>query len=135
VSCSGWTRRIRFRRGIRAPARPGRPGCSSSARRQVDKLVGELQTAQTQPAGKPDAGEKIDPDWESRYGHAVAMCRYAVMSGPAPSVEPETWAGVPPQLRSEYQTDPDELRAAAMRERLARMNADDRPPVRRTERV
>jgi hypothetical protein len=51
-------------------------------------LVEQLRAAPLQPIEKPDGGEKIDPAWESRYGHFTAMARYAVMSKPSASVEP-----------------------------------------------
>jgi hypothetical protein len=47
------------------------------------ELVDQLRSAPLQPIDKRDGGEIIDPKWESRYGHAVAMCRYAVMTRPA----------------------------------------------------
>ena len=53
-------------------------------------LVEELRAAPLQPIGKRAGGEIIDPEWESRYGHAVAMCRYACLTQPSPSKEPET---------------------------------------------
>lgn len=52
-------------------------------------LIEELQSAPLQPMDKRDGGEMIDPAWESRHGHAVAMARYAVMTRPAPSREAE----------------------------------------------
>lgn len=52
------------------------------------ELVSELRSAPLQPTDKRDGGEIINPDWESRHGHAVAMCRYAVMTRPAPSQVP-----------------------------------------------
>jgi hypothetical protein len=45
--------------------------------------------APLRPGDKLNAGEIIDPEWEGPHGHAVAMARYAVMSKPAASVEPE----------------------------------------------
>lgn len=51
-------------------------------------LVDELRAAPLQPIDKKDGGEKIDPEWESRHGHAVAMARYAVMSRPEASTAP-----------------------------------------------
>ena len=56
---------------------------------EFEQVVDELTAAPLQPIGKRDAGEIVDPEWESRYGHAVAMCRYAAMTLPAPSKEPE----------------------------------------------
>lgn len=52
------------------------------------QLIEELQSAPLQPIDKADGGEKIDPEWESDNGHAVAMARYAVMTRPSPSKEP-----------------------------------------------
>lgn len=52
-------------------------------------LMKAFQDAPLQPLDKPDGGEKIDPEWESRHGHFTAMARYAVMSRPGPSKEPE----------------------------------------------
>lgn len=57
-------------------------------RTRCERLVEELQNAPLQPQDKADGLEKVDPTWESRYGHASAMCRYAVMTRPDPSVEP-----------------------------------------------
>jgi PBSX family phage terminase large subunit len=54
------------------------------------KLVSELREAPLQPLEKRDGGEIVDPEWESRQGHAVAMCRYAVMTRPEASVLPIT---------------------------------------------
>lgn len=51
-------------------------------------LVKALTTAPVQPIDKPDAGEKINPDWEAKHGHFTAMARYAVMSKPEPSKLP-----------------------------------------------
>lgn len=53
------------------------------------RLVDELRAAPLQPIDKPGAGEKVDPAWESVYGHACAMARYAVMTRPDPSVRPK----------------------------------------------
>ena len=39
-------------------------------------------------SGKEGAGEIVDPQWESRDGHAVAAARYGAMSRPSPSEEP-----------------------------------------------
>jgi hypothetical protein len=52
-------------------------------------MVDELRGAPLQPIEKRDGLEIIDPVWESRHGHAVAMCRYAAMTRPKPSQEPE----------------------------------------------
>jgi hypothetical protein len=59
------------------------------ARGACDRLIAELRAAPFQPLNKRDGGEIVDPEWESRHGHAAAMCRYAVMTRPAPSKEPE----------------------------------------------
>jgi hypothetical protein len=66
-------------------------------------LVEELRAAVLQPIEKRLAGEIIDPEWESQYGHSVAMARYAALTQPAPSQEPV----------AEPET-PDEMRAAAL---------------------
>lgn len=57
--------------------------------RGCPELAEQLKTAPLQPIEKRNAGEMIDPAWESRYGHAVAAARYGVMSRPDPSEEPE----------------------------------------------
>jgi PBSX family phage terminase large subunit len=36
-----------------------------------------------------DAGEAVDPKWESAHGHAIAAARYGAMSRPSPSEQPE----------------------------------------------
>jgi hypothetical protein len=51
-------------------------------------LVDELRAAPLQPLDQRDGGEIVDPKWEGKHGHAVAMARYAVMSKPEPSDEP-----------------------------------------------
>lgn len=48
-----------------------------------------MRSAPLQPVDKADAGEKVDPVWEGRHGHFCAMARYAVMSRPRASEEPE----------------------------------------------
>jgi hypothetical protein len=58
-------------------------------RRSCERLLEELAAAPLRPGDKLNAGEIIDPEWEGPHGHAVAMARYAVMSKPAASVEPE----------------------------------------------
>jgi hypothetical protein len=57
--------------------------------RRCTELVEQLRSAPLQPIDKADAGEKVDPIWEGRYGHFCAMARYAVMSRPSASEEPE----------------------------------------------
>jgi hypothetical protein len=71
-------------------------------------LVEQLGTAPLQPIDKADGGEKIDPAWESRYGHATAAARYGVMARPEPSTEP------PPVI--------DDPREAAARRMLEKAN-------------
>jgi hypothetical protein len=51
-------------------------------------LVDELNAAPLQPMDKRDGGEIVDPEWESRHGHAAAMMRYAAMTRPRPSERP-----------------------------------------------
>ena len=53
-----------------------------------DPVVEELRAAPLQPIDKRDGGEMVDPKWESRVGHCVAMCRYSLMTRPAPSERP-----------------------------------------------
>jgi hypothetical protein len=91
-------------------------------RARCERLVDELRSARLQPLDKPDGGEKIDPEWESRHGHAVAMCRYAVMTRPAPSVEPRDERAemlAPP-------ADPNELRREALAKREAALDQPHR---------
>ena len=57
-------------------------------RPRMGELLEELEAAPLQPIDKRDAGEIVDPEWESQYGHAVAMTRYALMTRPAPSPRP-----------------------------------------------
>jgi hypothetical protein len=70
--------------------RAGEPGAPRLffVRDATDPIVDELEAAPLQPLDKKDGGEKIDPDWESKHGHAVAMSRYAVMSKPDTSKAP-----------------------------------------------
>lgn len=84
---------------------------------QVADLVKELKRAPLQPLNKPDGREKVDPEWESKNGHAAAMCRYAVMTRPAPSVPP------PKTLREQLlEPTPDvDLRREALRKHLERV--------------
>ncbi len=56
--------------------------------RRCPQLVEQLRSAPLQPIEKADGGEKIDPEFEGRYAHAVAMARYAVMARLGASVEP-----------------------------------------------
>lgn len=51
-------------------------------------LVDELRAAPLQPLDQRDGGEIVDPKWEGKHGHAVAMARYATMSKPDASEEP-----------------------------------------------
>jgi hypothetical protein len=88
-----------------------------------------------QPTDKRDGGEIVDPAWESRHGHAAAMCRYAVMTRPAPSKEPPPWEGVPPWLRDAYLQGSDEMRADAIQAWREKQHRSHGKPYRRTERV
>ena len=56
--------------------------------RACQDLVDELRAAPLQPSDLRDGGEIVDPKWEGKSGHAVAMARYAVMSKPDASDEP-----------------------------------------------
>jgi hypothetical protein len=85
------------------------------------RLVEELKSAPLQPIDKRDGGEIVDPTWESQHGHACAMARYAVMTRPSPSTEPDPWAGVPGPLR-DVKIDADELRRELLRKAKARQN-------------
>jgi len=56
------------------------------------ELIEQLRTAPTneQPIGdKTGPGEIVDPQWETRYGHAAAALRYGAMSWQAASEELE----------------------------------------------
>jgi len=99
-------------------------------------LVEQLASAPLQPIGKPDGGEKIDPDWESRYGHACAAARYAVMAKPAPSSEPDAWVNVPAHLREQW-LDADAMSAELRREALDQAHQRSERGVgrRRTQRI
>lgn len=80
-------------------------------------VVEELRAAPLQPTDKPSGGEIVDPQWESRHGHAVAMCRYAVMTRPGPSEEPER----PPQTPEEIR----QVRLDEIRKRRASRHEDE----------
>lgn len=58
---------------------------------RCSELVEQLKAAPILDldSGKREAGEIVDPDWESAYGHAHAALRYGVMSRPDASNEPE----------------------------------------------
>jgi hypothetical protein len=92
----------------------------------TEPLVEELRAAPLQPFDQRDGGEIVDPKWESRHGHAVAMCRYAVMAKPEAST-PESKSGE--ALVREYTPAPaDELRRDALRKHLDKI---ERPAPRR----
>ena len=112
--------------------RAGQPGAPRVffVRGRTDRLVDELKSAPLQPIDKTDGLEKVDPEWESRYGHAVAMCRYALMSRPSPNAEPEPWRSIPEHLRPAWV---DDNTSELQRELLKKYRA--RPRDRRTERV
>ena len=80
-------------------------------------LVEELQSAPLQASDKRDGGEIVDPEWESRHGHAVAMCRYAVMTRPMSSVEPPQYDEI---------VDPDAERRAAIVKHYERREKEQR---------
>lgn len=71
--------------------RAGEPGAPRIFfhRSRCERQIEELRNAPTQPLDKNEGGEKVDPVWESRNGHAAAMTRYAVMTRPDPSKEPD----------------------------------------------
>lgn len=82
----------------------------------TDLLVEELRAAPLQPLDQRDGGEIVDPKWESRHGHAVAMSRYAAMAKPEPS---EPAARTPEELVREYAPLPaDELRRDVLRRHI-----------------
>lgn len=94
--------------------RAGQPGAPRIFfnRRTCFPIVEELRGAVLQPIDRPDAGEKIDPKWESQYGHACAMTRYAVMTRPAPSTVPDP--------------EPDDPRVALLKRHRERKATDSR---------
>ena len=95
-------------------------------RRTTEALVEELAAAPLQPLDQRDGGEIVDPKWESRHGHAVAMTRYAVMAKPDASVRA---AKRPEELVREYEPAPaEELRRDALRKHLENL---ERPAPRR----
>ena len=53
------------------------------------ELVEQVKNAPVLPldSGHKGAGEIVDPDWETAYGHAHAALRYGTMSRPDPSDE------------------------------------------------
>lgn len=65
------------------------------------ELIEAIVSAPLQPIDRSDAGEKIDPEWEGRHGHFTAMARYAVMSRPDASKQPD-------------EVEPDDPRAALL---------------------
>lgn len=100
------------------------------------QLVEQLAAAPLQPIDKPDGGEKIDPEWESKYGHGCAAARYTVMAKPGPSDEPESWENTPPHLREQWQ-DAEAIAAEARRTALDEYHArvETGSTRRRTQRV
>jgi hypothetical protein len=59
------------------------------------RLIDELRSAPLQPLDKRNGGEIVDPEWESRNGHAAAMARYAAMVKADASEEPEPYEDDP----------------------------------------
>jgi hypothetical protein len=55
--------------------------------RNCPELVEQIATAPllSLDAARKGAGEIVDPNWESRYGHAIAALRYGLMSRPSAS--------------------------------------------------
>lgn len=90
-------------------------------------LLEELTAAPLRPGDKTNAGEIIDPEWEGPHGHAVAMARYAVMSKPAASVEPEK--SLREELLEPDACAPDELRTMLLKQHI--QNVQRKPPWRR----
>jgi len=62
----------------------GQPGTDRGAVRQ---LIAQLKSAPVAVDGV-NAGECVDPKWESEHGHAHASVRYGAMSRPSPSPVP-----------------------------------------------
>jgi hypothetical protein len=85
-------------------------------------LVEQLRSAPLQPIEKADGGEKVDPDWEGRFGHAVAMARYAVMSRPSPSTPPRR---NPPDIYADPEAYAGWARVASVMERGRRLEQPD----------
>jgi hypothetical protein len=99
-----------------------------------EHLIDQLKSAPVATDGV-QAGEAVDPKWESQHGHAHASARYGAMSRPSPSKEPERWENVPPHLR-DWNVDPAEGRRELLdRHHKAMDDLDRRRPERRTERV
>lgn len=88
-----------------------------------DEAIDELRAAPLQQIDQRDGGEIIDPKWESRYGHAVAMCRYAAMSKPDASEAPGPSDA--DQIREAY-AEPVDLRTTRLRQHIEKIQA--RPP-------
>ena len=51
------------------------------------ELAEQLKTAPLQPIEKKLAGEIIDPEWETTWGHAIAATRYGALTWMQPSHE------------------------------------------------
>jgi hypothetical protein len=55
--------------------------------RSCKQLIAQLKSAPVAVDGV-NAGECVDPKWESEHGHAHASIRYGAMSRPGPSPKP-----------------------------------------------
>jgi len=58
----------------------------------LQPLIEQLRDAPVEDPDSPMSrfpGEAVDAEWEGRMGHAHAAARYALMSRPAPGIEPE----------------------------------------------
>lgn len=76
----------RFPNWHRRVGEPGSPRLFVVSAR-CPELVEQLQTAPllSQDSAREGAGEIIDPDWETNFGHATAAARYGAMAKPGPS--------------------------------------------------
>jgi len=97
-----------------------------------EHLIEQLKSAPVATDGV-QAGEAVDPKWESQHGHAHASARYGAMSRPSPSKEPPAWAGVPLHLVPD--TDPGELRREWFQKYTEKREKEWRKPRSRYERV
>lgn len=81
-------------------------------------VIAQLKSAPVATEGQ-DVAEAVDPKWESAHGHAVAMCRYSVMSRPSPSEPPAD-----PFPETEQDLRRDAMRRLVERERDGEEDAD-----------
>jgi hypothetical protein len=82
-----------------------------------------------QPLDRADGGEKIDPEFESRFAHSVAMARYAVMAKPKPSKQPEVLPDPFDEVASRHWLQREALRVAEERWDREAHGGDEFVPV------